>query len=448
MVLPNTIAQVQVTWGGFLTHGGANVPVRVTIAPSQTVTHVDTGTVLTKLSFSGDNGGTYLPVTDQPGFIDSAGDGITGWHYVVTLRVGEGRDAYEVAKAIQPTTAVSVIDLDLVPEQNPIDPPTVVVSGVTSVNGQTGAVTLTAGDVGADVAGSASQALDDANDYTDIAITNLPEAPVTSVNGHVGAVVLNAGDVGADVAGSAAYAYTDAQDYTDNAIANIPPPPVSSVSGKTGVVVLSAGDVGLGGVDNTSDLAKPISTATQTALDLKADLVAGKVPESQLPSFVDDVLEFPSEASFPVTGESGKVYIAEDTNQTYRWTGAGYARLSEGVVLGETSSTAYRGDRGKVAYDHTLLTNNPHAVTKAQVGLGDVENLAPADLPVSSATASALAGKASTGDVTTLEAKTVTVVAHGVNASMARPTGVGAVLWIGSATPANRVPGDVWVETS
>ena len=448
MVLPNSIAQVQVTWGGFLTHGGATVPVRVTIAPSQTVTHVDTGTVLTKLSFSGDNGGTYLPATDQPGFIDSAGDGITGWHYVITLRVGEGRDAYEVAKVIQPTTAMSVIDLDLVPEQNPVDPPVVVVSGVTSVNGQTGVVTLTAVDVGADALGSASQALDDANDYTDIAIANMPEAPVTSVNGHVGAVVLNAADVGADVAGSAAYAYADAQDYTDAQIGAIPPPPVTSVAGKTGVVVLTKGDVGLGGVDNTTDLDKPISNATQSALDLKADLVAGKVPESQLPSFVDDVLEFPSEVNFPAVGESGKVYITEDTNQTYRWTGGGYARLSEGVVLGETSSTAYRGDRGKTAYDHTLLTTNPHGVTKAQVGLGDVENLAPADLPVSTATSNALAGKASTGDVTTLQSKTVTVVAHGVNASMARPTGVGAVLWQGSVEPTNRAPGDVWVETS
>ena len=398
MVLPNSIAQVQVTWGGFLTHGGATVPVRVTIAPSQTVTHVDTGTVLTKLSFSGDNGGTYLPATDQPGFIDSAGDGITGWHYVITLRVGEGRDAYEVAKVIQPTTAVSVIDLDLVPEQNPVDPPTVIVSGVTSVNGQTGAVNLTAGDVGADPAGSAAIALGDANDYTDA---------------QIGA---------------------------------IPPPPVSSVAGKTGEVVLTKGDVGLGGVDNTADLDKPVSSATQVALDLKADLVAGKVPESQLPSFVDDVVEYATLGDLPVVGESGKVYITEDTNQTYRWTGGGYARLSEGVVLGETSSTAYRGDRGKTAYDHTLLTDNPHSVTKAQVGLGNVENLAPADLPVSSATASALAGKASTSDVTTLEAKTVTVVAHGVNASMARPTGVGAVMWVGSAEPVNKIAGDVWVE--
>lgn len=100
----------------------------------------------------------------------------------------------------------------------------------------------------------------------------------------------------------------------------------------------------------------------------------GKVPASQLPSFVDDVVMFPTYAQFPATGESGKIYVAEDTNRQYRWTGSAYIELYAGVVLGETSSTAYRGDRGKIAYDHTSLTNNPHEVTKAQVGLGSVLN--------------------------------------------------------------------------
>lgn len=59
-------------------------------------------------------------------------------------------------------------------------------------------------------------------------------------------------------------------DYDD--LANTPPPaPVDSVNGQTGVVVLDASDVGLGNVDNTSDADKPISTATQTALDSKVD---------------------------------------------------------------------------------------------------------------------------------------------------------------------------------
>ena len=56
--------------------------------------------------------------------------------------------------------------------------------------------------------------------------------------------------------------------------------------------------------------------------------------------------------SFPATGEAGKIYVATDTNLTYRWTGSGYVEIAGGLALGETSSTAYRGDRGKAAYDH------------------------------------------------------------------------------------------------
>lgn len=46
---------------------------------------------------------------------------------------------------------------------------------------------------------------------------------------------------------------------------------VASVNGRTGVVTLAKGDVGLGNVDNTADLQKPVSTATQTALNAKAN---------------------------------------------------------------------------------------------------------------------------------------------------------------------------------
>ena len=85
----------------------------------------------------------------------------------------------------------------------------------------------------------------------------------------------------------------------------------------------------------------------------KADLVGGKVPASELPSYVDDVVEKPNISQFPATGESGKIYVAIDTNKTYRWSGSGYVEISQGVALGETSATAYRGDRGKTAYDHS-----------------------------------------------------------------------------------------------
>jgi hypothetical protein len=157
---------------------------------------------------------------------------------------------------------------------------------------------------------------------------------------------------------------------------------------------------------------KPTNLATETyvnnALSSKADLVGGLVPASQLPSFVDDVLEYDNLAAFPVTGANGKIYVALDTNKTYRWTGSTYASLDEGIVLGETSSTAGRGDWVKTAYDwviangtnllnHLLNTSNPHIVTASQVGAytsSEVDTL--------------LGSKASTSSVATVIFKSIT----------------------------------------
>lgn len=77
----------------------------------------------------------------------------------------------------------------------------------------------------------------------------------------------------------------------------------------------------------------------------------GKVPAAQLPSYVDDVLEYSTKAQFPQTGETGKIYVAKDTNLTYRWTGTQYLEISQSLALGETSSTAYPGDKGKANRD-------------------------------------------------------------------------------------------------
>ena len=116
----------------------------------------------------------------------------------------------------------------------------------------------------------------------------------------------------------------------------------------------------------------------------------GLVPASQLPSYVDDVLEYDKLASFPAAGEAGKIYVAHNTNKTYRWSGTAYVEISASLALGETSSTAYRGDRGKIAYDHsqkahvtgvkgnseTAYRTGQVNITKANVGLGNVPNVA------------------------------------------------------------------------
>ena len=78
-------------------------------------------------------------------------------------------------------------------------------------------------------------------------------------------------------------------------------------------------------------------------------------------TYIDDVVEYDNKAAFPQAGEDGKIYIAKDTNLTYRWSGSEYIEISPSLALGETSSTAYPGDKGKIAYDHSQVkTGNPH----------------------------------------------------------------------------------------
>jgi hypothetical protein len=169
----------------------------------------------------------------------------------------------------------------------------------------------------------------------------------------------------------------------------------------------------LGNVDNTSDVNKPISTLQQAGLDLKEN-VADKgaaggycplgedtlVPQAYLPSYVDDILEYTDLASFPVTGETGKIYVDKTTNKTYRWSGSAYVVISETLALGETSATAYRGDKGKTAYDHSQLSSgNPHSVSKSDVGLGDVDNTSDEDKPISTLQQGALDLKVNIADL-------------------------------------------------
>jgi hypothetical protein len=239
--------------------------------------------------------------------------------------------------------------------------------------------------------------------------------------------------------------------------------------------VVTADQVGLGNVDNTADIDKPISTDQQTALNAKANSShthpisdvtslqasldakqnslgftpenaanknqldgyagldsSGKVPASLLPGYVDDVLEYSELATFPVTGETGKMYIAIDTGKSYRWTGSVYVEISaspgstDAVTEGSTNlyfttdrvlatlltgvsfavgTAIVAGDTilaamGKLQKQITDLntnkvsttrTVNGHAltsdvvVTKGDVGLGNAENTADINKNVNSA---------------------------------------------------------------
>lgn len=101
--------------------------------------------------------------------------------------------------------------------------------------------------------------------------------------------------------------------------------------------------VGLGNVTNEAQIPLSQKGVASGVATLGTD---GRVPSSQLPSYVDDVLEYTNLASFPTTGETGKIYIDLSTNKTYRWGSTTYVEISASLALGETSSTAYAGDKG------------------------------------------------------------------------------------------------------
>lgn len=138
-------------------------------------------------------------------------------------------------------------------------------------------------------------------------------------------------------------------------------PTSRKVNGKalTADITLAAGDVGA------------IPASQKGAVNGVASLGAdGKVPAAQLPSYVDDVLEGyaaddlskfykDSAKSSEYTPETGKIYVNITNNKTYRWSGSKYIVISETIALGETSSTAYRGDKGKIAYDHSQAAHAP-----------------------------------------------------------------------------------------
>jgi len=153
----------------------------------------------------------------------------------------------------------------------------------------------------------------------------------------------------------------------------------------TQAVNLDTMESDIAGKADSSSLATVATSGDYTDLSNTPDLSVYDNFEAQADS-----------ASFPATGSADVLYLETSTGLIYRWNGSGYSVVSAQLALGETSSTAYRGDRGKIAYDHTSLTNNPHSVTKSQVGLGNVDNTSDADKPVSTAQQTALNGKANT----------------------------------------------------
>lgn len=96
----------------------------------------------------------------------------------------------------------------------------------------------------------------------------------------------------------------------------------------------------------------------------------GLVPSSQLPSYVDDVIEAANFAALPAEGEGGKIYVTLDDNKTYRWSGSAYVEISASIALGETAGTAYEGSKGKAlkdAYDTHAANTDIHITANERI---------------------------------------------------------------------------------
>lgn len=142
-----------------------------------------------------------------------------------------------------------------------------------------------------------------------------------------------------------------------------------------------------------SALQSDITNGLATKVDISsigvtvASLVNGIVPSTQLPSYVDDVIEFSSISAFPATGESGKIYVSIDTNKTYRWSGSQYVEIS--AAPGSTDSIAegvnnlyFTDARARAAV--TTITGNAGTASKWQTARtetlsGDVTGSASVD---------------------------------------------------------------------
>ena len=272
-----------------------------------------------------------------------------------------------------------------------------IASGVTSFNTRTGAITPTAGDyttalvtedtnlyftnsrsrnaISLTTTGTSGSATYD----NTTGILNIPayQGGVTSFNTRTGAITLSSSDV-TTALGYTPYNATNPNGYTSNVGT------VTSVGG-TGTVsglslsgsVTTSGNLTLGGTlsltsgNVTSGLGyTPENAANKGVANGYASLDGGGlVPSSQLPSYVDDVLEYANLAGFPVTGETGKIYVALDNNKIYRWSGATYIEVSA------TVGTIWGGITGTLS-NQTDLQNALNAKQNNLSGTGFVKSTA------------------------------------------------------------------------
>lgn len=117
------------------------------------------------------------------------------------------------------------------------------------------------------------------------------------------------------------------------------------------------------GLDNVTNDAQVKRSEMGVANGVATLDTSGKVPSSQLPAYVDDVLEYDNKTKFPATGEAGKIYVAKDTNLTYRWSGTAYIEISPSLAIGTTSSTAAAGNHNHDSVYYKKTDTVDHAAS-------------------------------------------------------------------------------------
>jgi predicted heme/steroid binding protein len=281
---------------------------------------------------------------------------------------------------------------------------------VDSVAGKTGVVTLVKSDVGlanvdntsdvdkpvstaqqAAINTSATATLDAAGAYTRDGLNvmttfvNLKSdmAQTNAINASTPIAHVGSGGTAHSVATTTVAGFMSSADKTKlNAITGTNTGDQTTITGNAGSATVlqtartingvsfnGSSDITINAVDSTARIA---STEKGVANGVATLDSGGKVPSAQLPSFVDDVIEATNLAAFPVTGETGKIYVALDTNKTYRWSGSAYIFITSGAV------DSVAGKTGVV----TLV--------KGDVGLGNVDNTADTAKPVSTAQQTAI----------------------------------------------------------
>ncbi|MFZ0615435.1 MAG: hypothetical protein WAN16_03170 [Chthoniobacterales bacterium] len=239
------------------------------------------------------------------------------------------------------------------------------------------------------------------------------------------------------------------------------PQGVKGDTGATGPQGLK-GDTGATGAQGPAGSAASVtSTNIASALGFTpqpsgsyATLVGGTVPSFQLPSFVDDVLEFSTLAALPATGETGKIYVTTGTNKTYRWSGSAYVEItsspgSTDAVTEGSTNLYFTAARAVSALASTLASYATQAWVTAQgyattsgvsssissaisaLGLGTASTKAIADFaPASGISPSAITGLsavATTGAYSSLTGLP-TIPAAQVNSDWNATSGIAQIL--------------------